>query len=96
MRRTLFRKSVEVHPPVRASVREVLWFDISDHSESADLQLAERRLGAWAVAPWLLLAGHLTVLLSLALDNPSHPGVKALIGVATSASTAGTTSRRVW
>jgi len=47
MRRTLFRKSEEVHPPVRASVREVLWFDISDHTESADLTLAERRLFLW-------------------------------------------------
>ena len=81
MRRTLFRKSEEIHPPVRASVREVLWFDISDHTESTDLTLAERRLGAWAVAPWLLLAGHLTILLSFVLDHPSHPTVKALISV---------------
>ena len=81
MRRTLFRKSIEVHPPVRAPVREVLWFDISDHSESADLQLAERRLGAWAVAPWLLFAGHLTILLSFVFDTQLHPSLKALIGV---------------
>ena len=81
MRRTLFRKSAEVHPPVRASVREVLWFDISDHSESADLQLAERRLSAWAVAPWLLLAGHFTILLSFLLDAQPHQSLKGMIGV---------------
>src|SRR5437763_1571742 len=65
MRRTLFRKSVETHPPVRASVKEALFFDVRDHSETADLALAERRLGAWMFAPWLLLGGHITIVLSL-------------------------------
>jgi len=81
MRRTLFRKSEEIHPPVRASVSEVLWFDISDHSESADLTLAERRLGAWGYAPWLLLAGHLAIMLGFLLDSPSKLNATALVSV---------------
>jgi diguanylate cyclase (GGDEF)-like protein len=64
MRRTLF-KNVEVHPPARASVQDVLFFDVRDHSESAELALAERRLSAWVFAPWLLLTGHVALLLSL-------------------------------
>jgi diguanylate cyclase (GGDEF)-like protein len=79
MRRTLFRKSEEVHPPVRASVREVLWFDISDHTESADLTLAERRLGAWGYAPWLLFAGHVATMLGFLLQIPPHPASSALL-----------------
>jgi diguanylate cyclase (GGDEF)-like protein len=67
MRRTLFRKSAEVHPPARASVQDVLFFDVRDHSESAELALAERRLSAWVFAPWLLLTGHFALLLSLVL-----------------------------
>src|SRR5437763_6706361 len=69
MRRNLFRKSVEVHPPVRASVGEVLFFDVRDHSESTDLALAERRLGAWVFAPWLLLTGHIALMFSLLVDR---------------------------
>ena len=65
MRRNLFRKTVEVHPPARASVQDVLFFDVRDHSESTDLALAERRLGAWVFAPWLLLTGHFALMLSL-------------------------------
>src|SRR5882724_2285462 len=80
MRRTLFRKS-EVHAPVRASVREVMLFDVRDHSESVDLALAERRLGAWVFAPWLLLAGHLAIVLSLVLDTAPHPTWKSIVAV---------------
>ena len=81
MRRNLFRKSVEVHPPVRASVREVLFFDVRDHSESTDLALAERRLGAWVFAPWLLLTGHVALMLSLFVDRGPQFGWKAAAGV---------------
>src|SRR6202051_3660205 len=80
MRRTLFRKSDEVHPPARASVQEVLFFDVRDHSESADLTLAERRLGGWTFAPWLLLTGHCAVLLSVFLEGIPRPSWAAVVG----------------
>ena len=80
MRRTMFRKTVEVHPPAGASVREVLLFDVSDHFESADLTLAERRLGAWTFAPWFLLTGHIAVLLSVLLEGIPRPSWAAMIG----------------
>ena len=80
MRRTLFRKSDEIHPPARASVQEVLFFDVRDHSESADLTLAERRLGGWTFAPWLLLTGHFAVLLSVFLDGIPRPSWVAVVG----------------
>src|SRR3954454_21257868 len=80
MRRTLFRNSAEIHPPVRSSVREVLLFDVRDHSESADLTLAERRLGAWVFAPWLLLTGHFVVILSIFLDVTARPSWGAVVG----------------
>jgi diguanylate cyclase (GGDEF)-like protein len=82
MRRTLFRKSVDIHPPVRSSVREVLLFDVRDHSESTDLTLAERRLGAWIYAPWLLFTGHLAVILSIFLDAGARPSWGAVVGTA--------------
>src|SRR4051794_27981098 len=81
MRRNLFRKSAEVHPPARASVQDVLFFDVRDHSESTDLALAERRLGAWVFAPWLLLTGHLALTLSLFVDRIPHFGWKAAVGI---------------
>jgi diguanylate cyclase (GGDEF)-like protein len=74
MRRNLFRKTVEVHPPARATVRDVLFFDVRDHSETADMTLAERRLGAWVFAPWLLLAGHAALMLSLVVARPAQVG----------------------
>src|SRR3954453_10196904 len=80
MRRTLFRKSDEIHPPARSSVQEVLLFDVRDHSDSADQTLAERRLGAWIFAPWLLLAGHFAVILSVFLDGTPHVSWKAFVG----------------
>jgi len=81
MRRTMFRKTVEVHPPARASVKDVLFFDVSDHSESADLALSERRLTAWVFAPWLLMTGHLAVVLSLIVDLAPHLTWRAATGV---------------
>ena len=61
MRRTLFGKSPQskfIRPRARPC-SEALLFDVRDHSESADLTLAERRLASWMFAPWLLLSGHL-------------------------------------
>jgi diguanylate cyclase (GGDEF)-like protein len=60
MRRALFGQSSdrELRAPARASTREALSFDILDHSGTADLALAERRLEGNSLAPWLLLAGH--------------------------------------
>src|SRR5205814_1233040 len=78
MRRTLFHKTVEVHPPVYSSVREVLLFDIRDQSNSADQTLAERRLGAWTFGPWLVLAGHVAVIVSLLLDRSARLSWDAL------------------
>ena len=74
MRRTLFGKSPEVErlTPARVSAREALTFDIVDHESSVDQTLIERRVGAWSVAPWLLLAGHMIIGLSLLLqDRPA-------------------------
>ena len=44
MRRTLFGKSPELErlAPPRASAREALSFDVSDHESSTDVTLAER------------------------------------------------------
>ena len=81
MRRNLFRKTVEVHPPARASVQDGMFFDVRDHSESADLTLAERRLTAWVFAPWLLMTGHIAVMLSLLVDQASHFSWKFTAGV---------------
>ena len=74
MRRTLFGKSPEVErlTPARVSVREALTFDIVDHESSVDQTLIERRVGSWAVCPWLLLAGHIVIGTSLLLqDRPA-------------------------
>jgi diguanylate cyclase (GGDEF)-like protein len=75
MRRSLFGRPSEHELPAatRTSAKEALLFDVRDHSESADLALAERRVGSWTFAPWLLLAGHLAVALSL-LFGPA-PGL---------------------
>jgi diguanylate cyclase (GGDEF)-like protein len=78
MRRTLFRKTVEVRAPVQSSLREVLLFDIRDHSDSADQTLAERRLASWTLAPWLVLAGHVAVVLSVLFDGAARPSWPAL------------------
>jgi diguanylate cyclase (GGDEF)-like protein len=81
MRRTLFRKSVEVHQSGRAPLQEVLFFDIRDHSETADLTLAERRVRSWNLAPWLLFAGHIINAVSLIIQNSSQSGVATLVKV---------------
>jgi len=71
MRRTLFGKSPELKrlSPARASAREALTFDILDHESSADQTLIERRVGSWALAPWLLLAGHAIITASLLMQD---------------------------
>jgi len=73
MRRTLFGKSPEIELPTeaRASAKDALAFDVRDHSESADLTLAERRAGGLALAPWLLFSGHLIIAVSLVFER--HP-----------------------
>ena len=81
MRRTLFGKSPELKrlSPARASAREALTFDILDHESSADQTLIERRVGSWALAPWLLLAGHAIITASLLMqDRP--PFDQRLVG----------------
>jgi diguanylate cyclase (GGDEF)-like protein len=80
MRRTLFGRSPEVELPTatRASVKEALWFDVRDHSESADLTLAERRVGGWTFAPWLLFCGHVAIALSLFVGRPPQVPLGAL------------------
>ncbi|HZU50620.1 MAG TPA: EAL domain-containing protein [Sphingomicrobium sp.] len=72
MRRTIFRKppEVELQAPARARAQEALLFDLRDHSESFDLALAERRLGAWTYAPWLVLAGHVLIAASFLFHAP--------------------------
>ena len=89
MRRTLFGKSPEHELPsaARASVREVLFFDVRDHEASNDATLAERRVSGWTFAPWLLLAGHLVLTATLlfqgraAIDLPSLTKVVGPLGV---------------
>jgi diguanylate cyclase (GGDEF)-like protein len=67
----LFGKSPEVErlTPARISASEALTFDVRDHEASTDLSLIERRVGSWALAPWLLLAGHLVIGAALLLQN---------------------------
>jgi diguanylate cyclase (GGDEF)-like protein len=67
----MFGKSPEVErlAPVRVSAREALLFDVRDHDSSADQTLIERRVGAWGFAPWLLLAGHIIIAVSLLLQD---------------------------
>ena len=57
---------------------EALLFDVRDHTDSADLTLAERRVGGWTFAPWLLLSGHIAVALSLFLGRPAQVDFSAL------------------
>jgi diguanylate cyclase (GGDEF)-like protein len=80
MRRNLFGKSpaLELAIPARASASEVLLFDVRDHDSSADLSLAERRVGGWLFAPWLLFAGHL-ILGSTLLFGIGSAGVAAAL-----------------
>jgi len=82
MRRALFGQSSEreLHVPARASAREALSFDLVDHSDSADLTLAERRLEGWTLAPWLLLAGHFAIGVSLVLSARHQATLAVLTG----------------
>jgi diguanylate cyclase (GGDEF)-like protein len=93
MRRTLFGKSPDLErlAPPRASIRDALLFDISDHEASADLTLAERRVDSWKFAPWLLLAGHIIIAASLLVQDrpPAAQGnlVPGLLPLAAALST---------
>ncbi len=71
MRRSLFGRSPEIErlTPARISASEALTFDVREHESSADESLIERRVGSWALAPWLLLAGHLILAAGLLLEN---------------------------
>src|SRR6266487_4523419 len=80
MRRTLFGKSHELErlAPPRAPLRDALLFDIRDHEASTDLTLAERRADSWTFTPWLLLAGHVIIAITLILqDRP--PATQAVL-----------------
>jgi diguanylate cyclase (GGDEF)-like protein len=81
MRRTLFGKSseVELRTAARASAKEALLFDVRDHSATGDLTLAERRVGSWVFAPWLLLAGHIAVALSLVVAGSAEASWAAAV-----------------
>jgi diguanylate cyclase (GGDEF)-like protein len=83
MRRTLFGRSpqMEAPAPARASAREALLFDLQDHSNSGDLALAERRVGSWLYAPWLMLSGHLIIAASLLMQGRSQASWSALAAV---------------
>jgi len=83
MRRTLFGRSpqTELLTPPRASAREALLFDLQDHSNSGDLTLAERRVGSWIYAPWLLFSGHLIIAASLLFQKSAQESWSALAAV---------------
>jgi diguanylate cyclase (GGDEF)-like protein len=71
MRRSLFGRSPEVERlmPARISASEALTFDVRDHEASTDQTLIERRVGSWALAPWLLFVGHLIIAIALLLQD---------------------------
>jgi diguanylate cyclase (GGDEF)-like protein len=83
MRRTLFGKApiLERLSPTRASAGEVLLFDVQDHESSTDQTLAERRVGTWTFAPWLLLGGHLIIACALLMQLRPPASWTPLIGV---------------
>ena len=83
MRRNLFRKppEIELHAPARPRARDALLFDVRDHSDSADLNLAERRLGTWTFAPWLVLSGHLIIAASLVFEDRPASSSSELLSV---------------
>ena len=85
MRRTMFGKSRELErlTPPKASLTDALFFDIRDHENSADLALAERRVEGWTFAPWLLLAGHVIITITLLLQErpPATTAVLASVYV---------------
>jgi diguanylate cyclase (GGDEF)-like protein len=82
MRRTVFGRSSEAGlPPPRASAREALLFDVRDHEGSTDLTLAERRVGSWLFAPWLLFAGHSIIAITLMFVDRPAASAGVLAGV---------------
>lgn len=85
MRRNLFGKSSEAEhlAPPRSSGSEALFFDVREHDSGADLTLAERRVGAFVFAPWLLFSGHLIIGISLLLQSrpPASWGTLASVFV---------------
>jgi diguanylate cyclase (GGDEF)-like protein len=83
MRRTLFGKSPEVERLAagRISAGAALTFDICDHDSSTDQTLAERRVGGWTFAPWLLLGGHLIIASALILQLRPPANWTSLLGV---------------
>ena len=83
MRRTLFGRPSERDLPTatRTTAREALLFDVRDHTDSGDLTLAERRIGSWAYAPWLVLSGHLIMALSLLLQRRPEANWSTLANV---------------
>jgi diguanylate cyclase (GGDEF)-like protein len=80
MRRTLFGKSPELErlAPTRASARDALLFDVRDHETTTNLALAERRVDGWTFAPWLLLAGHLIIGVTLLFEK-RPPATQAVL-----------------
>src|SRR5437868_9934018 len=80
MRRTLFGKSPELErlAPTRASARDALLFDVRDHGSTTNLALAERRVDGWTFAPWLLLAGHLIIGVTLLFEK-RPPATQAVL-----------------
>jgi diguanylate cyclase (GGDEF)-like protein len=85
MRRTLFGKSPEVErlAPVHVAASEALLFDLRDHESSTDQTLIERRVGSWGFAPWLLLAGHVILIVALLLQRrpPANTDILAMVFV---------------
>jgi diguanylate cyclase (GGDEF)-like protein len=83
MRRTLFGKSPDVErlTAARISAREALTFDIREHEAATDQTLIERRVGSWCYCPWLLLASHVIVGISLLLQErpPASADVLAMV-----------------
>ena len=81
MRRTLFGRASDLPTVTGTSAKEALLFDVRDQSESADLTLAERRVGSWTFAPWLVLSGHLIMAVSLLLQQRPAASWAALANV---------------
>ena len=73
MRRTIIGRpaELELHARPRAEAREALSFDVRDQTGSVDQTLAERRVGSWTFAPWLMLAAHLILSTTMLMQGPS-------------------------
>src|SRR5206468_9179402 len=83
MRRTIIGRSaeLELHARPRAEAREALLFDVRDHAGTVDQTLAERRVGSWTFAPWLMLTGHLILSLTMLMEgrSPAELGTVARV-----------------